>query len=608
MNVVRGWTLFALWLVSSGLPAPAQSADPWIEVWSQNFVVYTDTDEEKARDLVARLESVRSAYGQRFVPLASRPFPIRVLLFDDRDEFQRIIPESARTELTLTDERVGRHDAYLVQGPTDWFIAARDESPDDLIDDVGHSLGHLFLARSVLWRPFWLEEAVGEFVRFVGREEQDDDLSAEDAYPVAELLEIVPSATFDDLGDGGAFRLNAYLLLRVLMEDHPGVLEAYFRDIGAEDGYQAALAMPPGDLVTLNEKVLRFEDRVIPIDTAVIAPSVREMTVEESYVVRGDLALASGYANVARSYYQQGEGVPPAQVGLAVLGKLGGPSRANGRAFEQLAMLYPEDALVHYHLGTLGPDSGTDLDARIRSLERAVEIEPRFGRAFTELGWAYFDDGRIDAAIDAANRGIALEPEYADRAFELIAEARFAEGEIELARRAMETAATLPHLDPTAEEHYRLIVPALDRRIETRERTADADRVAQLQRELESRADEVDPRPEPTPGGAAPFGLVHYEVTSTPPAGVQEPRLVSGDVPEYATDLRRNRVRGQVALELELDRQGRVESTRVIRSDDERLSEAAVRAVERWRFDPARSEGESTAFSFRILFIFDLQE
>jgi protein TonB len=84
--------------------------------------------------------------------------------------------------------------------------------------------------------------------------------------------------------------------------------------------------------------------------------------------------------------------------------------------------------------------------------------------------------------------------------------------------------------------------------------------------------------------------------------------MVSGDVPEYPTALRRNRVSGQVAIELGLDRQGRVESTRVIRSDDEGLSEAAVQAVERWRFDPARSEGESTPFAFRILFTFDLQE
>ncbi len=608
MNVVRGLTLFAVWFVSSGLPAAAQSADPWLEVRAENFVVYTDTDEEKALRLAARLESVRAAYGQRFYPLAPRPFPIRVVLFDDRDEFQRIIPESVRTELTLTDELVGRHDAYLIQGSTDWFIAARDESPDDLINDVGHSLGHLFLARSGLWRPFWLEEAVGEFVRFVGREEQDDDLAAEDAYPVAEVLEIVPSATFDDLGDGGPFRLSAYFLLRVLMEDHPDVLEAYFRDLAVEDGYQATLPMPSEDLASLNEKVLRFEDRLVPMDDAVVEPAVREMTVEESGVVLGDLALASGYPNVARSYYQQGRGAPGAQVGLAVLGKLGGPSAANARAFEQLAMLYPDDALVHYHLGTLDPDSGTDLDARIQSLERAVEIEPRFGRAFTELGWAYFDDGRLEAAVDAANRGIALEPEYADRAFELIAEARFREGEIDLARRAMETAATLPHIDPSTEEHYRLIVPDLYRRIEARERTADGDRVAALRRQLEIRADEVDPRPQPTPGGAAPFGLVHYEVTSTPPPGVQEPRLVSGDVPEYTTDLRRNRVSGRVALELALDRQGRVESTRVVRSDDERLSEAAVRSVERWRFDPARSEGESTTFSFRILFTFDLQE
>jgi TonB family protein len=49
-------------------------------------------------------------------------------------------------------------------------------------------------------------------------------------------------------------------------------------------------------------------------------------------------------------------------------------------------------------------------------------------------------------------------------------------------------------------------------------------------------------------------------------------------------------------------------STRVVASDAEGLAEAALRAVEGWRFDPARSGGESIGFTFRIVFTFDLQE
>lgn len=610
MGQVRKSVSIALLTVIVALPgfARPQSNDAWVEVRTENFVVYTDTDEEKAIDFATRLESVRAAYGEHFVPLSTRPFPIRVVLLDDREDFRRSVPESVRTELTLTEELVPRHDAYLIPGVTDWFILARDASSDDLIDDVGHSLGHLLLARSVLWRPFWLEEAVGEFVRLVGRDTHDGAVSSEDVYTVAELLEIVPSSSFDDLGDGGSFRTSAYFLLRVLMEDHPEVLDAYLQDLAREDGYQATLRMSPEDLGSLDSRIIGFQDRMISMPEVPVGTQTRRMSGEEVAVVRGDLAVASGYPALARSYYQEAGATMAARVGMAVLGTLSGPSASNRRAFEQLAVSYPDNALVHYHLGTLDPESGIGLDVRIENLERAVELLPGFGRAHAELGWAYLDDGRIAPAIARANQAIAVEPEYADRAFELIAEARFASGDVESARSAMETAATLPHIDPSTEEHYRLIVPDLYRRIAAEERESDANRIEELRRQLEARADDLDPRPEPAPGGPAPYGLVHYEVTSIPPPDVQEPRLVFGDVPEYSSDLRRGRISGQVELELSLDRQGRVESSRIVRSADQRLSDAAIRAVERWRFDPARAGEESTAFTFRVVFTFDLQE
>jgi TonB family protein len=588
------------------LAGPFQSGEEWIEVRTKNFVVYTDTDEEKGVRLLERLESVMAAYSDKLFPLAPRTFPIRVLLFDDTDEYQRLLPERVRTERTLDNDLVAPRDAYLVRGGTDWLIAARDESPDDLVDDVGHSLGHLFLARSAMWQPFWLQEAAGEFVRLVGREDRNGDLDPDEAYAVGELIKIVPSTAFDDFGDGGPFRVTSYFLLRVLMENHPEVLDAYMEDIGLESGHEATLRAPAGEAESLDAKVRDFQDRVIPMNAVAVEPEVRDMSPEEASIVRGDLAVASGYPAVARGYYQQGGAA--ARTGMAVLGKQNGPSASNRRAFEELATSSPNDPLAHYHLGTLDPESGVDPDVRIASLARAAQLAPEFGRAHAELGWAYLARGQTDAAIDAANRAIALEPEHADRAFELLAEARFALGDIEGARMAMETAATLPHIDASTEEHYRLVVPDLYRRIASRERAADADRIAELRRQVEARADEVDPRPEVIPGGPAPYGLVHYEVTSTPLAGVQEPRLVSGDVPEYSSELRRNRVRGRADLELELDRQGRVISTRVVASDAEGLAEVALRAVEQWRFDPARSDGESIGFTFRIVFTFDLQE
>ena len=607
----RLWSACAIAAMAWALAAPAAAqsrrGEAWIELSTPRFVVLTDTDEEKGRRILEDFEARYAAYESAIVPVRSRQFPVTVFLFDQLQDFLSFLPEEVKTQLNLRNERVPERSGYLFRGSVGPFIVLRDRGVDDLADDVGHSLGHLLLARSLLWQPFWLQEGVGEFVRALGRGDGDDPVDAGDAYALDELLEIVRSVNFDDLGDGGAFRRQSYHLFRVLLEDHPRILADYVAELGTAGGYDAALNLDAAALGNVASRVLDYDDRGLGLAPVVVDIAVRTIDSAEVDAAKGDLAAAAGLQNLARSHYQASR-TDAARVGMARLSMRDARNENTRRGLRQLAGEMPESGLAQYAFGSLPPSGAEDRLPQIDALERAIELLPFMGRAYAALGALYLEEGRPEEAIRLAEEAIGREPEFADRAFEVIMEARLMAGDVDGAIEAAETAATLPHSDPGMLDHYRLLVPELYGRLERIRREADTNRLDALRRELETLVEAQDPRPEAFPGGPVPLGLVHYDTSSDPPPGVSEPRLVSGDLPEYSTDMRRNRIQGRVVLDVDLDRQGRVTGAQVQSADDPALSEAAIAALRRWRFDPARLREESVAFSFRLTFTFDLQE
>lgn len=70
------------------------------------------------------------------------------------------------------------------------------------------------------------------------------------------------------------------------------------------------------------------------------------------------------------------------------------------------------------------------------------------------------------------------------------------------------------------------------------------------------------------------------------------PRVLSAPKPAYPDACRRRGIEGSVLCRMHVDREGRVTDVDVVEaSGDERLDRAAVRALERWRFDPPLRAG-----------------
>jgi len=99
---------------------------------------------------------------------------------------------------------------------------------------------------------------------------------------------------------------------------------------------------------------------------------------------------------------------------------------------------------------------------------------------------------------------------------------------------------------------------------------------------------------------AAPQPPVHLH------QGIETPRKIVDVTPVYPTIARMSKIEGVVILETVIDARGLVESVKVLRSIP-LLDKPAVDAVSRWRFTPARLNGEAIPVVMTVTVNFSLQ-
>ena len=574
-------------------PSVLLAQTEWIAQESEHFLLYTDTDLNKGGRLLNDLEGRYKVFSQVFYPLEPRASRISVVLVDDRQDFLEWVPEQLKT-----------HDlaAYLLSGSGGHFLLARDSSTESIADDVGHALGHLLLSRSVMWQPFWLQEGIGEYLKRLGRSRGGDPVSREDGFSLSDILTIVPSRNYDDLAEGGVFRRQSYQLLRVLLESYPEELDAYIQSLRGEGGFDATL-----DVVSdsVESELFQYEDSSLGFAAMDLASEARPVPAGERDAMLGNLALSAGLRQRARSLYAASP-LESGRIGLALLGR--GRAGSGGRpTFEKLIVDFPESGLAHYYMGTLEPETDEDRRVQISALERAVDLMPQSGRPRAELGWLYVLDERPQQALPFVEQALRLAPEYADRFYEILAEAQLSLGDYETAGEYIQIAASLPHSDVSSLERYDRLVPEFYRKMESHRRLGEAERMEALRREVEVMANRLDPRPVVVSEVPAPVGRIRYSISPISAQGVTAPPIRESPMPDYTPDLRRRGVEGRVVLEVDLDRRGRIANIGVRSSEDPELSTQALDAVGRWRFDSARRGFESTEYSFRLTLTFYLE-
>ncbi len=91
-----------------------------------------------------------------------------------------------------------------------------------------------------------------------------------------------------------------------------------------------------------------------------------------------------------------------------------------------------------------------------------------------------------------------------------------------------------------------------------------------------------------------------------PGQGIKEPRRISGLPPEYPAIARSARVQGVVILEAVIDERGEVGRIKVLRSVP-LLDQAAITAVQQWRYTPTLLNGVPVSVLMTITVNFTLQ-
>lgn len=571
---------------------PAGAAAKWWELTSENFVVITDTSEPKGRRLIEDLENRVAAFSLAFREVPERQFPIEVFLLDSAVDFEGATP--------LGIERVEKS-AYLYRGPDRIFITARDKSPEDLARDYGHALGHVLFERIVMWRPFWLSEAAAEYVRRLGRDPENEEIDPEDRYSTEDLLTIVRSATYIDDAKQDPFRLQAYRLYRVLRGDHRDSLQQFLNALSREDGSETRL-----EVATLDEKLRSYSETRVNFPRVPMEIRVRPIDAEAASIRRGDLLVAAGRGREADRLYagQTAE----ARIGLALLAKVTRPLNEARVTLERASREFKDSGLVQFHYGAIEARNDRERAARIEALERAVELLPRMGRAHAALAQAYTAAGQAEKALKHVRQAMDLEPEFADRFYEILAETHAALGNAGQAYEAILFADKLPHRDREAGEYFTRRVASIRREIENRRRELERKRLEALRTDVEKEVERREPlAPRPPPPPPAPPGRISYTMEGRFSSGVRPPEVLSPLYPDYPEALRRAGTSGQIRFEIAVDAAGKIGDVRITSSTIPELNDAALQSVEGWTFTAAQRAGRPVSVQLSLTLVFSLQ-
>jgi len=588
MHPVRTIACAFLFLV---LPLRSQAENVrWFEVKSGNFLLYTDASEAKGRRLVTDLEQRVSAFQAAFGSVPKRQFPIEILLFDHVEDFLASAPSGNGIDLYTS--------AFFLKGPDRMFVVAHDKSPDDIANDIGHALGHVFLDRMVLWHPFWLEEGAAEYFRKVGRSPDSKRILPEDRLRAGDILKIVPSATFKDSDPAGPFRIQAYRLLRIVLDEHAAELRSYIGSIKTETGRDAILTI---DETAATDRLSPFTDTRIAAGAAVPDIQVREVLGSSVSIHRGDV-LAAARQTIPAGQWYEGE-TDEARASRAILVKTASGPEAEP-VLERAARDFPGHGLVQFHFGSIESQDDKVLTLQIEALERTVRLLPTMGRAHAELARVLTLKGRAEEGLPLLDRALTLEPESADRIYQLRAEALLALRRFGEAARIARIAAALPHGDRAAGAIYDQQVALIEKKILDISTAAERLQVEELRMSVQAEAARREPPkpPPPPPPAPARSGQIEYQFEATNPVEILNPVL-----PDYSDSLVKNGKFGSITLQLNIDIDGHVTTAAVTDSQIPEMNAAAVAAARKWTFRPVIRAGKPVAFAIKLVFQFSIR-
>ena len=417
--------LLAILLVTWAAPAAAlpRKNDPWIQLRSPHFTLFSNASDRTARKIALDLERLRSALSQLNPDLRlGSPIPTWVYVFKDTASF-------ASYRLTYQG-RPQTGEGYFVAHPYGNHAAINADPRRNATRLIYHEYLHEILANTYPDLPLWLNEGLAEYYstfEVVGGAAKIGEPIPLHVYwllrnaliPLPQLLAMDTSARDYNEGDRrGVFYAESWALVHFLLSKPERRLQTaeLLRDLAAGKRGAEAFQQAFGDLGAL-ERDLRIyvqfgvfgaqrtpilEEASVPLDVAPLAwPDVLYRL--------GDLLLNNGDEKhtAAEEHFRAALAASPqhgpARAGLGRIAQDAGRIAEARADYAQAAQAAPDDFFLHYLLGLSllepAPDPA-DLPQAKAALRRSIELRPDFAE-----GW-----GRLAQALTYEN---ALPPEAA---------------------------------------------------------------------------------------------------------------------------------------------------------------------------------------------------
>ena len=411
----------AIAAASDDFECEARGGRPWREISSEHFRVYTDLRSGAAKELAEELETMHHAVQYSyFTPAPRMPGLVRVIAFDDDDEFEKFAPKGAA--------------AYYSPGPIDGpIVVMRSHFAEETRHVVAHELTHHMMAGILARQPSWFAEGFACYMETVGESGPGTPPTVGSmpkhryraVYPylggVANVLRarglLSSDAETSSKQYGTAWAL-VHFLINTRQKEFVDLMGRFQR--GQDPGAAWLEVFPqwnPGDaraIADLDEQLGkylahgRFGSSTIQLEKD-HAVTERPMSASQVHDLRLSIQRrvesAADLQKLVSAEVAEALAEDPANVGALRVRAASG--KAEAPALAELAVKgHPEDYRAWLFHGNVSRDPAV----READFRKAVELAPDSERALNELAWLLVTTEREGEALPLAKKAALLAP------------------------------------------------------------------------------------------------------------------------------------------------------------------------------------------------------
>jgi tetratricopeptide (TPR) repeat protein len=414
------------------------TADHWLEVRSEHFVILTDSTEKQGRRIADQFERMRAIF-HLLIPGASDSTgsPVIVLALKDKKGLRAVEPE-----------------AYLAQGQLDlagWFMRTPDKNyilmrldaeGEHPFSTIYHEYTHFMMRNASEWIPLWMNEGLAEFYQntdiqdkevLLGQASTDDILYLRQnrLLPLTTLLKVdQTSPYYHDEKKGSIFYAESWALTHYLevtdAQKDTKRLQNYAELLVKKEDPLVAAQQAFGDLAqlqkTLNNYISQGQfmmfkmKRVVNVDDSTF--QVRAIKATDADAIRADVLLYTQRVKDAQvlldSVLRDDPNNVQAHETMGYLKFREGDIAAAKKWYGEAVKLDSQSYVAHYYFATMSMNSaGEDHDPDIESsLRTCIKLNPSFAPGYDALASYYMrDPAKIKEAHMLNLQAINLEPD-----------------------------------------------------------------------------------------------------------------------------------------------------------------------------------------------------